>query len=68
MADPIDLANDITQRILESQISNALVHSNLESATHCEECDNPIPEGRRLAAKGTQHCIDCAEHFERKRV
>jgi len=35
--------------------------SQRESATHCIECDDPIPEGRRQAIPGVQKCVECAE-------
>ena len=37
-----------------------------ESKTHCEECEEPIPEARRQAVKGCTHCVDCAELLQRK--
>ena len=30
-----------------------------ESLTHCAECDEPIPEKRRVALPGVKLCIDC---------
>jgi phage/conjugal plasmid C-4 type zinc finger TraR family protein len=30
-----------------------------ESATHCVECDEPIPERRRLALPGVRTCVAC---------
>jgi phage/conjugal plasmid C-4 type zinc finger TraR family protein len=33
----------------------------------CEDCEEPIPEGRRKAAPGCTRCIRCQEHFERQR-
>lgn len=30
-----------------------------ESLTHCAECDEEIPEKRRLALPGVKICIDC---------
>lgn len=30
-----------------------------ESRTHCAECDEPIPEARRVALPGVKLCIDC---------
>ena len=32
-----------------------------ESFTHCAECDEEIPEQRRLARPGVKLCIDCQE-------
>ena len=31
-----------------------------ESATHCAECDEPIPEKRRAALPGVKLCFECA--------
>jgi phage/conjugal plasmid C-4 type zinc finger TraR family protein len=31
------------------------------SATHCDECGNSIPEGRRAALPGVRLCISCQE-------
>ena len=30
-----------------------------ESRTHCAECEEPIPEARRMALPGVKLCIDC---------
>lgn len=30
-----------------------------ESATHCAECEEAIPEARRRAIPGVKLCIDC---------
>ncbi len=30
-----------------------------ESATHCAECEEPIPEPRRVAVPGVRLCLDC---------
>ena len=30
-----------------------------ESLTHCAECEEPIPEGRRRAIPGVKLCIEC---------
>lgn len=32
-----------------------------ESLTHCADCDEPIPEARRLALPGVKLCVDCQE-------
>ena len=31
------------------------------SATHCEQCSEPIPEARRAALAGVRLCIACQE-------
>ncbi len=35
-----------------------------ESLTHCEECDAPIPEARRLAMPGVRLCVSCQQLLE----
>ena len=30
-----------------------------EGATHCAECDEPIPDGRRRALPGVRTCVAC---------
>ena len=32
-----------------------------ESLTHCADCDEEIPEARRLAIPGVKLCIDCQQ-------
>ena len=36
-----------------------------ESLAHCEECDAPIPEARRLAIPGVRLCIRCQSELEK---
>ena len=35
-----------------------------ESLTHCEECEAPIPEARRLAMPGVRLCVRCQQSLE----
>ncbi|WP_027854190.1 DksA/TraR family C4-type zinc finger protein [Marinobacterium litorale] len=35
-----------------------------ESLTHCEECEAPIPEKRRVAIPGVRFCIRCQSEQE----
>jgi len=32
-----------------------------ESLTHCADCEEEIPEARRLAVPGVKLCIDCMQ-------
>ncbi len=32
-----------------------------ESLTHCADCDEEIPEARRVAIPGVKLCIDCQQ-------
>ena len=36
-----------------------------ESLTHCADCDEPIPEARRLAQPGVRLCIACQTDSDR---
>ncbi|MFP8967202.1 DksA/TraR family C4-type zinc finger protein [Pokkaliibacter sp. CJK22405] len=52
------------QEQIESTVDDAVrkARSRLpqgESLTHCEECEAPIPEGRRQAVPGVRLCINC---------
>lgn len=35
-----------------------------ESLLFCEECEEPIPEPRRLAVPGVRRCIECQSQSE----
>lgn len=37
-----------------------------ESRTHCEECEEPIPEARRKAMPGVRLCADCRAALEKR--
>lgn len=39
---------------------------NGESLTHCEECEEPIPEARRKAMPGVKLCIVCQSELEKE--
>ena len=34
-------------------------------ASHCEECDAPIPAARRAALPGVRFCVACQEALDR---
>ena len=37
-----------------------------ESLTHCEECDQEIPEARRKALPGVRLCVKCQSELEKQ--
>ena len=56
---------------IDSTVEDALerARSNLpqgESLTHCEECDEPIPEARRKALPGVRLCVRCQSEKDRE--
>lgn len=38
------------------------------SATHCELCEEPIPEARRLALPGVRLCVRCQARLEARQT
>lgn len=39
-----------------------------EGATHCEECEEEIPEARRKAIPGVRLCVRCQSKLEKKQT
>ena len=37
-----------------------------ESLTHCVDCEEEIPEKRRLAIQGCRRCRECQEEFDKE--
>lgn len=59
---------------IEASISDELARMQArktpvgESLTHCAECDEPIPEARRIAVPGVKLCVDCVAERDTVRV
>jgi len=49
---------------LEARLKRAQ-GGGLVTYTHCEECDEEIPEARRIAYPGCTLCVDCKESREK---
>lgn len=60
--DQIDASVDDAVARAKSQIPKG------ESAKYCEECDEPIPEPRRVAVPGVLLCINCQSEIEKNAV
>ncbi len=59
------------QEQIDASVEDAVAsaRSNIprgESAEHCELCDAPIPEARRVAIPGVQLCVRCQAEEEAK--
>jgi len=39
-----------------------------ESETHCVDCGEPIPEGRRRAVPGVRTCVECQSAHDARPV
>ncbi len=52
---------------IEASISDELARMQAQkspvgqSLTHCAECEEPIPEKRRIAIPGVKLCLDCQQ-------
>lgn len=52
------------QEQIDSSVEDAIARARSElpqgeSLTHCEECDDRIPEARRAALPGVRLCVTC---------
>ncbi|GFM85398.1 hypothetical protein PSCICO_07970 [Pseudomonas cichorii] len=43
---------------------SGLQHRSGNSGYRCEDCGDAIPEDRRQAEPGTQHCADCKDTLQ----
>lgn len=69
MSGYIGSAGDAAQELAMDAVDNG-IHAIREqmrasygqaSLTHCLECGDPIPEGRRKAVPGVQYCVHCQD-------
>jgi phage/conjugal plasmid C-4 type zinc finger TraR family protein len=63
---------DVQQQI-DASVNDAvkLARSRLpegESATHCDVCEEAIPEARRKAIPGVRLCVDCQSDLEKQQT
>ena len=66
MADAMDIAQQREQAERERLINNARSRIASPSRFLCEECDEPIPEARRIAIPGVAFCVTCQQIAELK--
>lgn len=66
MADIIDNASALEDLQRDAAVSMHRIDRNAVSATHCIECDEAIPEPRRVAVPGCRTCSDCQQLIELK--
>lgn len=67
MADAADFANERMDLINESHLA-ARHRFEGASATHCNECDETIPERRRELLPGVRLCVECQQLEEDRRL
>ncbi|CFQ34450.1 Zinc-finger containing protein [Yersinia bercovieri] len=64
MPDIIDNAQKVIELMLEQQIASVRSRLNAEPTLFCLECEDPIPEERRIAISGVSHCVECQNLLE----
>lgn len=69
MPDDMDRIQEFNEQFLDNAIAEHMrTMPRGKSATHCEDCDEPIPEARRTASPGCRRCIDCQTLHEHWRA
>ncbi|EHJ7931803.1 TPA: TraR/DksA family transcriptional regulator [Escherichia coli] len=63
-SDIIDQANELVEHRLQLAIQKHRIDQNVVSAEHCSECEENIPEARRVAMPGCKTCASCQEVLE----
>lgn len=63
-AEIIDQASELEEMLREQAIAAHRIDRNAVSATHCAECDEEIPELRRVNVPGCQRCASCQQDEE----
>lgn len=61
----LELAEAAQAARLQHAIDNRVQYQG-ESAEDCDTCGVEIPQARRLAVPGCQHCVDCQSLRERR--
>jgi len=69
--DDLDRASELEQKQRQMALSshfNAKRKTLVISALNCIECDEKIPEARRVASQGCQYCINCQSLAEQGKL
>lgn len=61
------------QEQIDASVDSAVARARRQlprgaSLTHCEDCDEPIPERRREALPGVRRCVACQTEADAERV
>ncbi|HGK4672605.1 TPA: TraR/DksA family transcriptional regulator [Kluyvera georgiana] len=64
--DIIDSASEVEDLQRSAAIQAHRINRNSVSAMRCENCDDPLPEARRIAYPGCTMCVDCQADAERR--
>ncbi|MGQ5628969.1 TraR/DksA family transcriptional regulator [Enterobacter cloacae] len=63
-SDIIVQAHELVEHRLQLAIQRHRIDQNAVSAEHCSECEEDIPEARRVAMPGCKTCASCQEVLE----
>ncbi|WP_149330406.1 TraR/DksA family transcriptional regulator [Citrobacter braakii] len=63
-AEIIDRASEREEQFREQAIAAHRINRNAVSATHCVDCDDAIPDLRRVNVPGCQRCASCQQDEE----
>jgi len=63
----IDQASALEDMYRDHAIQAHRLNRGAVSATHCEECDDELPEARRKANPGCTMCVECQLEKEKRR-
>ena len=66
MADIIDNASQLEDLQRDAALSMHRLNHSAVSATHCEECGEPLTPERRDAFPGCKKCVSCQEDEEKR--
>ncbi|HCL5271103.1 TPA: TraR/DksA family transcriptional regulator [Salmonella enterica] len=66
MADIIDNASTLEDFQRDAALSMHRLNHSAVSATHCEECGEPLIPERRDAFPGCKKCVSCQEDEEKR--
>lgn len=66
MADIADVANDLMQERIDHALAARKPAAVSASFEFCVDCDEAIPQARRLAARGCMRCAGCQQALEQK--
>ncbi len=60
--DQIDASVEDAIKLARSRLPNG------KSLSHCEKCENAIPDARRNAIPGVRLCISCQSEYDNKQT
>lgn len=67
MTDLLDQAQKFEELQRDVALKKRFQAVHRQSLTHCQDCDEPIPEQRRRMINGCTRCVDCQAIYEQKR-